>query len=127
MSRDPNEGYLAIPATLHKYLYAGGDPVDVADPRGRDMIEFVSLARKIVAIGTGVAFVGGEVAELYDCIAEGVGSLIPELSPVISSPSKGCAIRVHDEWPTEPPTWPGPPRWRQPWERGGPGDPGEPY
>jgi RHS repeat-associated protein len=35
MSRDPNEGSPRVPATLHKYLYTGGDPVNRIDPRGR--------------------------------------------------------------------------------------------
>jgi RHS repeat-associated protein len=39
MSRDPEDGNIAIPATLHKYLYTGGDPVNWIDPRGRE--EFV--------------------------------------------------------------------------------------
>lgn len=33
--RDSNEGTPRIPATLHKYLYTGGDPVNRIDPRGR--------------------------------------------------------------------------------------------
>ena len=36
MSRDPEDGKAKIPATLHKYLYAGGDPVNRIDPRGRE-------------------------------------------------------------------------------------------
>src|ERR1039457_4363248 len=32
MSRDPNEGMPWIPATLHKYLYTSGDPVNRIDP-----------------------------------------------------------------------------------------------
>lgn len=39
MSRDPNAGNIKIPASLHKYLYAGGDPVDGMDPSGRSLIE----------------------------------------------------------------------------------------
>jgi RHS repeat-associated protein len=39
MSRDPNAGNITIPATLHKYLYADGDPVDKFDPLGRDADE----------------------------------------------------------------------------------------
>jgi RHS repeat-associated protein len=35
LSRDPESGKPYIPATLHKYLYAGGDPVDRIDPRGQ--------------------------------------------------------------------------------------------
>jgi len=43
MSRDPNEpgpfdsnGNPVDPKKLHKYLYAGGDPVNMIDPRGRE-------------------------------------------------------------------------------------------
>jgi RHS repeat-associated protein len=35
MSRDPEDRKVADPKTLHKYLYAGGDPVNRVDPRGR--------------------------------------------------------------------------------------------
>jgi RHS repeat-associated protein len=35
MSRDPEDGKPIDPKTLHKYLYAGGDPVNWVDPRGR--------------------------------------------------------------------------------------------
>jgi RHS repeat-associated protein len=35
IERDPLDGYISIPVTLHKYLYAGGDPVDEVDPTGR--------------------------------------------------------------------------------------------
>jgi RHS repeat-associated protein len=42
MSRDPNEPglfgsnyYPVDPKSLHKYLYAGGDPIDAFDPSGR--------------------------------------------------------------------------------------------
>jgi RHS repeat-associated protein len=38
LSRDPNVGKPADPQSLHKYLYAGGDPIDRIDPRGRDAI-----------------------------------------------------------------------------------------
>jgi hypothetical protein len=36
MSRDPENGIATDPATLHKYLYAGGDPVNRGDPTGRN-------------------------------------------------------------------------------------------
>ena len=35
MSRDPTDGQINIPATLHKYLYSSGDPVNAIDPTGR--------------------------------------------------------------------------------------------
>jgi RHS repeat-associated protein len=36
MTRDPEDGKVKVPATLHKYLYASGDPVNRIDPSGRD-------------------------------------------------------------------------------------------
>jgi RHS repeat-associated protein len=36
LSRDPEDGQAKDPKTLHKYLYAGGDPVNAKDPTGRD-------------------------------------------------------------------------------------------
>jgi RHS repeat-associated protein len=39
LSRDPNSGYINKPISLHKYLYAGGDPVNMMDPTGRDLFE----------------------------------------------------------------------------------------
>ena len=36
LSRDPENGNPTDPATLHKYLYAGGDPTNRVDPSGRD-------------------------------------------------------------------------------------------
>jgi RHS repeat-associated protein len=38
LSRDPDEGKYWEPATLHKYLYANGDPVNGIDPSGRGAI-----------------------------------------------------------------------------------------
>jgi RHS repeat-associated protein len=34
LSRDPGDGEISDPATLHKYVYANGDPIDGADPSG---------------------------------------------------------------------------------------------
>jgi RHS repeat-associated protein len=41
MSRDPEDGNHFDPKSLHKYLYADGDPVNGLDPRGReDLLEY---------------------------------------------------------------------------------------
>jgi RHS repeat-associated protein len=47
LSRDPEDGYSKIPATLHKYLYAGGDPVNLKDPTGRDWLEYKLLIKEL--------------------------------------------------------------------------------
>ena len=39
LSRDPVDGYSREPKSLHKYLYAGGDPMNFMDPSGRDEVE----------------------------------------------------------------------------------------
>jgi RHS repeat-associated protein len=40
LSRDPEDGVPTDPASLHKYLYAGGNPVNLFDPTGKvDTIE----------------------------------------------------------------------------------------
>lgn len=38
MSRDPEDGVLTDPATLHKYAYANGNPVNGIDPTGRSVL-----------------------------------------------------------------------------------------
>jgi RHS repeat-associated protein len=43
LSRDPEDGHINDPASLHKYLYANGDPVNALDPTGRDVFEYVAL------------------------------------------------------------------------------------
>src|SRR6201987_5267575 len=45
MSRDLEDGKPVDPKSLHKYLYADGDPVNLKDPTGRDAdsAEYASL------------------------------------------------------------------------------------
>lgn len=44
MSRDPENGETDDPKTLHKYLYAGGNPVNAKDPTGRaELVATVQL------------------------------------------------------------------------------------
>jgi RHS repeat-associated protein len=40
---DPQRGSILKPRSLHKYLYAGGDPVNAVDPTGRDILENFSI------------------------------------------------------------------------------------
>ena len=39
LTRDPEAGRPPDPATLHRYLYAGADPVNKLDPTGRDIFK----------------------------------------------------------------------------------------
>lgn len=51
LSRDPADGRLASPSSLHPYLYANGDPIDYRDPSGRESLLALSLA---LAINTAI-------------------------------------------------------------------------
>ena len=49
-SRDPEDGINTDPATLHKYLYADGDPINGRDPMGREaLIEYRLLIPVAIA------------------------------------------------------------------------------
>jgi RHS repeat-associated protein len=55
LSRDPENGDPTDPQSLHKYLYAGGDPVNRIDPSGRaDSIETI-FTITVIATPTEVA------------------------------------------------------------------------
>jgi hypothetical protein len=71
MSRDPEDGQLNDPKTLHKYLYAGGDPINAIDPTGRDSVwEYAGFA-----IGYTVARVIVPVAA-FACAVDGIWQAI---------------------------------------------------
>jgi RHS repeat-associated protein len=87
MSRDPEDGIPSDPSTLHKYNYAGGDPVDWADPTGRAEAkagtaggaagEWIGLAGAAVAVSIGVAKNPGAVqafGHTLACDVELIGS-----------------------------------------------------
>ena len=52
MSRDPENGILKYPASLHKYLYAGSDPVNAMDPTGRAELFEKALIEKPILLET---------------------------------------------------------------------------
>ena len=56
LSRDPEDGKRSNPKSLHKYLYADGDPINGIDPMGREDEEeeaglYVRAAAAAVAVG----------------------------------------------------------------------------
>jgi RHS repeat-associated protein len=80
VSRDPEVGRIRDPRTLHKYLYAGGDPVNAMDPTGRDLFEsaIITGGSALSATEAGLALVGGTavgVAEVLSEIAAGAAEI----------------------------------------------------
>jgi RHS repeat-associated protein len=75
LSRDPEDGKALDPRSLHKYLYADGDPVNGMDPRGRgDLVEGVEIDFDLVEGGSKLGpieeFGEAHAAEikLFNCI-----------------------------------------------------------
>ncbi len=75
LSRDPEDGILTDPKTLHKYLYAGGDPVNMADPTGRAEAAAPSYSPGAVEYGLLVGLISLQVAKSVPQVTEAVNCL----------------------------------------------------
>ena len=88
VSRDPNAGSIRIPATLHKYLYAVGDPVNRIDPRGRDPYEFIVLVNQVLE-----ETVGATVDEIaVDSLICKASTTLEEALTGIEQPELQCEL-----------------------------------
>jgi len=95
LSRDPEEGQAKIPASLHKYLYASGDPVNRFDPRGRDSI----LETGAIDYDFILETLPGVIA--YGCAVEEIWAFDTEVANGIDDWIAGKPVNY---WPT-PPLW----------------------
>ena len=101
VSRDPEDGIATDPATLHKYLYAGGDPVNKKDPTGRDFVEValidvnlaVRQAAALTAVAAGVVCILNEAAQLLQGLATDITAPIESITFGFCSAKvkRGCA------------------------------------
>jgi hypothetical protein len=89
LSRDPENGITTDPKSLHKYLYASGDPVNIKDPTGRAgtmdvvLIDFdVALknALAVTAIAVAAVCVLNEAAELIHGVSTGLGTPVESIT-----------------------------------------------
>ena len=102
ISRDPDDGKSYDPKTLHKYLYAGGDPVNRIDPMGRDdFMEYLRTYALPIGVTVSVVLLAEEIAKAF-----GLLEVKPGGPPDNPHP-------LHHNEPTEPqsprPSIPGPP------------------
>ena len=107
MSRDPEDGHAADPKTLHKYLYAGGDPENLFDPTGKaasvddSLLNTLSLAAvQVVYWGGGVVACGILTGELLDAMEQANKGAHPTLGRaiVVSFEAIACGIFLAT-WP----------------------------
>jgi len=79
MSRDPEEGVPTDPASLHKYLYVGGDPVRWVDPSGHSEVEYPAIIiRKSFAFIVAVGGCGKLQKEIFQYLGSTLGRSIIE-------------------------------------------------
>lgn len=74
-SMDTWEGNAVDPVSLHKYLYASGNPIDRIDPSGNDDIAELSVSEGIgeeldANVGQGAAKAGGQAKDIVRAIKE---------------------------------------------------------
>jgi len=116
VGRDPEDGIVTDPATLHKYVYAGGDPVNAIDPSGRATgtatwgrpgIEYVG---PIIIISFGVVKSAPLVAKAASCVFHEATSLLKGLTTELGAPivsvtvdSDSCSAKVTKCKPCIPP------------------------
>jgi len=77
LSRDPENGHIKDPASLHKYLYGSGDPVNRVDPVGRE-----ELAEAAVELAVHSAETVHFASEINTCTGQAfqaIGSLLSAL------------------------------------------------
>lgn len=84
LSRDPENGMAADPATLHKYMYANGDAANLADPTGR----------AAGGVNTAPGTAGGGAAG-YAELTRTVMSIVEAAAPVIVA-AEVCALLYED-------------------------------
>jgi RHS repeat-associated protein len=77
LSRDPEDGDPINPASLHKYLYANGDPVNMLDPRGRAATIETIFTVSVISTPTEVALstLAGQALEAIALLQAGAGQV----------------------------------------------------
>jgi RHS repeat-associated protein len=123
LGRDPLAGKPVDVRTLHRYLYAGGDPVNRADPTGKvNIFGYALTTQRFVAITLILATASEAIMGVWECTDEDLETAEKQLHPINTMSPAGkasakCAEHQHQE-PPEPGNPLGPPKW--------PGEPGPP-
>jgi RHS repeat-associated protein len=95
LGRDPEDGIPTDPKTLHKYIYAGGDPVNAVDPTGRNIEEYPTFT--LIVGGSAVGAIEGVVgtAASNALIAAGLQDLVGAIEVALETGEVLPAIRLY--------------------------------
>jgi RHS repeat-associated protein len=91
MSRDPEDGHIKDLISLHKYLYAGGDPVNRLDPSGRANVLQFLFTTAVISSPAELALirlVGGSAAAISEwmmALEDGMAEITSLLSEAAES------------------------------------------
>jgi RHS repeat-associated protein len=98
LGRDPEDGNSKDPSSLHKYLYAGGDPVNWIDPTGRDLIETGELDKETATEAPEAeAEAEGEKEAL--CVADDLASFAAYWASLAArAPVRSCPFNIINKY-----------------------------
>jgi uncharacterized protein RhaS with RHS repeats len=81
LAMDPGQGDILNPATLHKYLYAGNNPVNASDPTGRDLFEQTFVEGGSLPAYPGLRAVAFSVADVFCYVARTLSTTLQPAPP----------------------------------------------
>jgi RHS repeat-associated protein len=97
MGRDPEKGHYTNPASLHKYLYANGDPVNGSDPAGKSTVaEDLQLGVRALSTAAGLMAEAAAITCTLDLAASELAAVVNQYKIVgIDWPS--CTAKTSNE------------------------------
>jgi RHS repeat-associated protein len=86
LTMDPYEGDIQNSGTLHKYVYAGNNPVNASDPTGRDLFEQTFVEGGTLPAYPGLRAIGYAAAYVFCETAKSLANVFQNWPPGAPSP-----------------------------------------
>ncbi len=85
ISMDSYQGTIYDPVSLHKYLYAGANPVQYTDPTGYSRLDETTVTQTgLLMIGAGMLFAGMVALNIYSSLRKNLTSAVMSLECTVS-------------------------------------------
>ena len=85
ISMDSYQGSIYDPVSLHKYLYAGANPVQYTDPTGYSRLDETTVTQTgLLMIGAGMLFAGMVALNIYSSLRKNLASAVMSLECTVS-------------------------------------------